>query len=109
VNNDDATSKFKSVGADVVLPTGTVMGRLLSQAAMSTLIHNFLLGLNTHTKDPFLEEAVIGSQGAGKKVRELYPFSVVVYRKEKYIYDINDLTLEEYDIVISIFQKYKTT
>jgi voltage-gated potassium channel len=108
VNNDDATSKFRSVGADVVLPTGTVLGRMLSQAAMSTLIHNFLLGLNTHTMDPFLQEKEIKKTEIGKKVREIYPFSVVVYRSGKYIYDIQELLAEEEDFVISIMQKYNS-
>lgn len=105
VNHVESSDKFRSVGADVVLPTGTVLGRMLSQAAMSTLIHQFLLGLNTHTRDPFLREHVVSALDAGKKVRDLHPHSSAVYRENQFHYDLRDLSLKEGDVIISIVQK----
>jgi voltage-gated potassium channel len=102
VNHDDAREKFRSVGADVVLPTGTVMGRMLSQAAISSLIHQFLLGLNTHTMDPFLKESSVSVKEVGKQVREVHKRAAAVYRKNSFIYDLNNLELQKGDVVISI-------
>lgn len=104
VNHAEASGKFRSVGADVILPTGTLLGRMLSQAAISVLAYQFLLGLNTHTMDPFLQEQTVSPADVGRKVRECHPHAAAVHRRGSFIYNLHDLSLEPGDVIISIVE-----
>jgi len=108
VNRRETESKFRSVGADIILPASTVLGRMLSEAALSPISHNFLVALHTRTIDPFFEETAAGPGEAGRPVRDAFPGSIAVFRNGEYIYDLVDVITEPGDVILSIKLKYST-
>lgn len=107
VNRRETESKFRAVGADVLLPTATVLGRMLSEAAVSPVAHDFLVALHTHTRDPFFEETKAGPELAGRPVRQAFPNAVAVRRNSAYLYDMADLMIAEGDVVLGIALHYE--
>ena len=102
VNRLETESKFRSVGADVLLPAGTMLGRQLSQAATHPVAQDLLVRLQTGTEEPFLHEEPIGSDRAGLGVREAIPRAVALYRDGAYRFDLEGVSLAEGDVVLRI-------
>ncbi len=106
VNRHDTESKFRSVGADILLPAATVLGRMLSEAAVSPIAHNFLVALHTQTTDPFFEEFAADPSQTGRPVREIFPDAIAMHRDGRYCFDLASYKLQAGDTVLSIKMKY---
>lgn len=102
VNRLETESKFRSVGADQLLPAGTMLGRMLSQAAVSPVAMDFLVCLQTGTAEPNLEEVTIPASHAGRSVRDAVRSPVALYRNGRYEFAIDNQTVQEGDIVLRI-------
>ena len=109
INNVENSSKFKSVGADRVLPAASIIGQMLTQAAFNPVSHRFLVALTTHTQDPFLEDVHPDRENIGKKVLDIYKRPIVLFRGGKFIVDIGEEKLKEGDVVIKTHNKYKSS
>ncbi len=107
VNRRETESKFRSVGADILLPAATVLGRMLSEAAVSTISHNFLVALHTSTRDPFFQEISVRESDAGRKAREVFPSAITIFRDNNYIFDLERNVLCEDDVVLSLKLEYE--
>ncbi len=106
VDHEEAEAKFRAVGADYLLPTGSILGRLLSQAAVNPISHRFLVKLHTHTQDPFLSEVVVPRIHVGKAVSSVYPCAVAIYRGNDYLFELKAEALQEGDVVLTITLKF---
>jgi len=102
VNRLETESKFRSVGANELLPAGTMLGRMLSQAATSPVALDLLVRLQTGTIPPFLHEVHVGSAETGRPVREVVAKAVAVYRDRTYRFELEGLLLQEGDVVLRI-------
>lgn len=102
VNRMETESKFRSVGADQLLPAGPMLGRMLSQAAVRPIAMDFLVRLQTGTTKPNLEELIIPASHAGRTVRDAVHSPVAVFRDGKYDYDIDSIIVQEGDVVLRI-------
>ena len=107
VNGADVSKKLKALGADHIIPSSQMLGRMLFQAAENPISHNFILKLHTHAQDPFIAELPVAASEAGKKVTDVYPRAVAIYRDHDYIYGVETETLQTGDIVLSISLKYQ--
>ncbi|MBN2713484.1 MAG: NAD-binding protein [Planctomycetes bacterium] len=102
VNRLETESKFRSVGADVLLPAGTMLGRMLSQAAVSPLAMELLVRLQTGTAAPNLEEVVPPEGSVSKPVRDVVPAAVAIFRNKNFIFDLQGVTVEAGDVILTI-------
>lgn len=105
VNHEMTQERFRTVGADYLLPSSTIVGRMLSQAAVSPICSNFLVQLNTRTHDPFLIQEPVTDAQDGKPVREEFPKAVALFSDGEYRYNVEKETLRLGDIVLSIDEK----
>ncbi len=106
VNQKETEEKFKAVGADDLLSTSDILGKLFLQAAIHPVAHHFLVKLHTNREDPFLEESRIPEEHIGKPVRSIYPQAIALFREGRYLYD---LELEKFcggDILIGLRFKF---
>ena len=108
INNAENSSKFTSVGADRVLPAATIIGQMLTQAAINPVSHRFLVALNTHTQDPFLEDIHPDRENIGKKVFDIYKRPIVLFRDGMFMIDIEEEELKEGDVIIKTHYKYRS-
>ncbi len=106
VNRSETESKFRSVGADVLLPSGAIVGRMLSQAAVMPVAQDLLVRLQTGTTAPTLEEVRIGKGDEGKPVREAVSQAVALFRQDHFSFDLEQVTLREGDVVLRLAGTY---
>jgi voltage-gated potassium channel len=102
VNNPKTEDKFRTVGADHLLPSSALLGRMLSQVSARPVSSNFLLNLNTRTTDPFMVEYSPSPEQCGQPVRSVYPSAIAVFSNDKYLYNLEHETLREGDTVLAI-------
>lgn len=102
VNRLETESKFRSVGADVLLPAGTMMGRLLSQAAAHPVAQDLLVRLQTGTAAPSLVEHHARKEHLGAPAQEAFPDAVALYRDGAYLANVAAETLRSGDVVLAI-------
>lgn len=102
IRNHEATGKFKAAGAEQVIPSGTVIGRILSRAATNTLEHQFIMGMQTRFLESHLKEDTVRENELGCFVREQYPHAVTVWRNGNFIYEMDTLRIERGDVVLSV-------
>jgi voltage-gated potassium channel len=106
VNQKETEVKFKAVGADYLLPTSTMMGRMFLQAAIHPVAHHFLINLHTRTADPFLEEVPVPSNLIGQSIPSQIPQPIAVYRDQTYHYDFSQMVFQSGDIMIQICERF---
>ena len=102
INDVSNTSKFTAVGADIVLPTSTIVGQMLSQAASQPQAHDFMVALHTHTHEPFLESETAAQESIGKPVLEAYRHPIALLRQGRWLYDMVGQVVQAGDTVIRI-------
>ncbi|MCJ8331832.1 MAG: NAD-binding protein [Lentisphaeria bacterium] len=105
VNHEENESKVRAVGGDLIIPTYKILGSIISQAAVHSVAHEFVIDMNTRTKDPFLEERKIKAKDVDKNVRDVYPTSIAVYRADDYICLLDNFQLKDGDIVLVLNSK----
>ncbi len=108
VNRLETESKFRSVGADELLPAGTMLGRMVCQAAVSPVALDLMIRLQTGTRAPFLHEVRIGPEKAGTAVREAFDSVVAVFRDGEYVFDLDEFILQNKDVVLRIGERRET-
>lgn len=107
VNEEATQARFLTVGADYLLPSATILGRMLSQAAVSPICSKFLVQLNTRTQDPFIKQVEPLEEDIGKAVREAFPRAVALYTDGEYRYNVEQETLRKDDVVLLIDERMK--
>jgi len=102
VNHPKTEQKFRTVGADHLLPSSALLGRMLSQVSAKPVSSNFLINLNTRTTDPFMVEFTPEAEQCGQPVRAVFPSAIAVFSNGKYLYNLEHETLREGDTVLAI-------
>jgi voltage-gated potassium channel len=102
VNGPHTEAKFRTVGADHLMPSTSVLGRLLSQAASQPVTNEFMVRLSTRTQDPYLVESEPTEQQHGQPLRHLFPNAVAVRRDGVFHYDLAELAVQRGDNIICI-------
>ncbi|MBN1552808.1 potassium channel protein, partial [bacterium] len=102
VNKKETEGKFKAVGADYVISTSTILGRLFLNAVMHPETYGFITKLHTRTEDPFLEVVSVDPDFYGKSVRDNIPDAVAILRKGTYFYNLQTMKLEPDDRILCL-------
>lgn len=106
VNHLHNEAKFQAVGVELLLPMHRILGRMFARAAVAPVSHQFLIDLNTHSVDPFLEETASTAADEGIEVLQHYPDAVAVHRGERYFYRLRGVRLRQGDIILRIHEQY---
>jgi voltage-gated potassium channel len=102
VNRSETESKFRAVGADVLLPASTVIGRMLSEASVRPVLAELLVRLQTVTASPSFREVHPTSEMIAKPILEMVPRAIALSRNGEFIFDLGSSTIETGDVVLEI-------